>query len=159
MPLKGPRNELLQRHAHQQVLERPARRRMPDHDDAPRLVLDRHVHQKGPHPLDRLPVALAARERLVDPTRSLPLDLRDRHTVQRAVVALAQPRVLPDGDAAVAEGEFRRLDRAAEIRGVDRVDPLASPPDTEPPRKPSPFLRELTLEPARRDPSLVVGAE
>jgi len=61
------------------------------------------------------PVALTAGKRLVDPPGSLSLDLEDRATVQRPVIALAQAGVLADRNAAVAEGELGRLDRAAEV--------------------------------------------
>src|SRR6266576_3598158 len=115
--------------------------------------------EKGAHPLDRLPIALTAGKRLVDPPGSLSLDLEDRATVQRPVIALAQACVLADRNGAVPEGELGRLDRAAEIGGVTGVNPLAPPALAEAPRKPPPFLRELTLEPPGRDPGLVVGTD
>ena len=122
-------------------------------------MLDGDDAEKGAHPLDGLPVALPAGKRLVDPLDSVSLDLEDRATVQRAVIALAQAGVPADWNAAVAEGELGRLDRAAEIGGVNGVNPLGPPALAEAPREPPPFFRELTLEPPGRDPGLVVGTD
>ena len=69
-------------------------------------MLDGDVVEKGAHPLDGLPVTLAAGKRLVDPLDSLSLDLEDRAAVQRPVIALAQAGVPADRNAAVAEGEL-----------------------------------------------------
>ena len=75
-----------------------------------------------PCPLDHLPVALAAGERLVDLSTANCRDLVHRRPVQFAVVAFPQPRFVVDRDARATEGDRGGLDRPAEIQRVDRGD-------------------------------------
>src|SRR4051794_34487796 len=75
--------------------------------------------------IEHLAVALAAWERAVDVSRAR-LERGDRRTVQLAVVAFPQPRVLQLRDVRAGEGDLDRLDRPAQVGAEDHVDVATS---------------------------------
>ena len=79
-----------------------------------------------------------------------------RPTVQLAEVAFPQAGVEMDGNAGPAEGDLGRLDRSAQIGGVDDIGVAAALPEQA--RSLATAFRELTVEPARRDAALVVDS-
>src|SRR5438128_1718715 len=125
---------------------------MPDDDDPLAVACTGDVVQEAADALDDLAIALSARERLVDVRRALGLELRDRHPVQRAVVALPKPRVPVDRDAGPREGDLGGLDRAGEIGGEDRGEVVVAPASAQLLREPLARLGETTLKPAGGDP-------
>jgi hypothetical protein len=128
-----------------------------DQEDEPALVPPTEVGQERAGLLDHVPVALPAGERLLDSAQPLSAHLLDGPSVQLAVVALAEPGVESDLDPSVAEGQLGRLDRAAEVGDVGEVD--LAPPLAQPPRLLAARRRELSIEPAGRDPALVVDRQ
>lgn len=108
-PVERVVHELLEREAVQQVVERPARRRVRHEQHAVAVVTPAQVVEQVRHPRDDLAIALAAGIRLVDPLWPLALEQGDRHPVQGAVVALTQARLQcePVANAIVAVSTAR----------------------------------------------------
>ena len=105
---------------------------------------------------DDVDVALTARVRIDDVLRPLDLEPRDRSAVEHPVVALAQSPVVEDRQPAPTEGDLGGLDGAARS-SRDRHDLVVRTALPELFRLSSTEWRELAVEPARRDPTLVVG--
>lgn len=115
LPLERRPDELLERHALQQMLERPAVRGVADQDDRLPVVAFAQVGEERPRLLHDIAIALSAREGDLDALPPLGVDLRDGTTVQLAVVALAEPRVESNRDRGVTERNLGRLDGASEV--------------------------------------------
>src|SRR3954468_20385544 len=155
LPLERRVDELLERYAFEQVLQRPPLRRVGDHEYAPVVELGGDVREERAHLLDALAVALAAGKGLVDEPHAR-VEPLDGAAVQLAVVALTQALVLPDLDAAAREGDLRRFDRTSQVGGEDARNPVVTPPLAQPPRKQAALLGEPAGQPASGEPTLVV---
>src|SRR5438105_10983041 len=92
---------------------------VPDDEHPLAVARARHLVEEASDPLDRLPPALSLRERLVEVLEAHRVELRPRHAVQRAVVALAESGVAVDGDLGPGEGDLGGLDGSRELRGED----------------------------------------
>ena len=79
--------------------------------------------------------------------------------VQKAVVALPQTLVAEDRHGGTGERNLRRLDRPPKVRNVDSNDSVASTTVAELTGEAAATLRQLSVEPTRRAPQLVVLAE
>jgi hypothetical protein len=138
------------------VSERPALGRLRDHEHTPPVELVDEIHEEEAHPLDGVAIALATGERDVDePTPRL--ELLDRRTVEFAVVALPQARVLANLERRSSERDAGGFDRSAGVGDDDAGDPVVAPPITKRTSPQLPLIRELTRRPSRRDPPLVVN--
>src|SRR5262245_26976467 len=119
LPVERRPNELLEREPEQQVLQRPAVRRMSDQQDVLAVPLGEQVVQEAPSPLHDLPVALATREGLVDPLHALRFDIGHRRPVQLAAVALTEPPISVHRKVRPRKRDLCSLDRTAEVRCED----------------------------------------
>src|SRR5262245_8307109 len=156
LPVERRTDDLLERHSKQQMLERPAVRRVRDQQDARAVELGEQVVQQAQRPLDDLPVALSPREGLVEPPYALGLDVGRGRAVQLPVVALAKPPVVLHGKLRPRKRDLRGLDGAPEIRREHDGETIVAAPLAELRRLLPAQLRQPALEPARRDPGLVV---
>src|SRR5262245_35579850 len=157
LPLERRPDDLLERHSEQQMLQRPAVRRVRDQQDACAFQLGKEVVQEVPRALDDLPVALAARERLVDPPHAPRfVDVGGRRPVQLAVVALAEPPVLVNRELGPGKRDLRGLDRATEVGRETRCETVVAPTVPELGRLHAPPIRQPALEQPGRDSGLVV---
>jgi hypothetical protein len=112
--------------------------------------------QEVPHLLDHVAVALPSGKRRLDVLRALRGELRGRHPVPFAVVALAQPLVEFDWDVRALEGDSRGLHHSLEVRHEGGVDAVVAPALAQRAGLAPTFLGQLTGQPARRDTSFVV---
>src|SRR6476659_6968286 len=138
------------------MVERPARRGMADDEDP---LVGRDALEEVRDPLDRIAIALAARERPLDPKSALALEDGDRRAVELAVVDLPQAPVELDRNPRALERDLHRLDGAREIGGMDGLDPVRPPARAELGGELASAHREPPTEPAGRDPPLVVDRE
>ena len=74
----------------QEVIERPASRAVPDHDDAPILPRRRQIIEEASNSLDHLDVALPIRKGRINVVSALTCELLDRFAIQSPVVAFAE---------------------------------------------------------------------
>src|SRR5581483_7797759 len=117
------------------------------------------IAQEGAHRRHDLAVTLTTGEGLVDAPAAFGREPGGGHPVQLAVVALAQPRVLPDRDAAAGEGQLRRLYRPRQIGDEYDVRPIGAASLTQRSRQLAAACGEPSRQPAGGDAGLVVGAD
>src|SRR6478736_7922823 len=150
-------DELLERRAVEQVLQRPSVGRVRDDEHPLPVVVTPHVVEEGRRRLDDLAVALAAAgKRHLDMREPDALELGHRAAVEAAVVALTQPGVDPQYDGAVAVGQLGRLERTREVRGVDGRETVRGPSLAQLDREAASLIGESPGTPAGRDALLVV---
>src|SRR6478736_9001679 len=105
-------DELLERRAVEQVLQRPSVGRVRDDEHPLPVVVTPQVVEEGRRRLDDLAVALAAAgKRHLDVGEPDALELGHRGAVEAAVVALTQPGIDTQYDGAVAVGQLGSLER------------------------------------------------
>jgi Glutamine amidotransferase domain len=150
-------DELLQRPAVDQAVQRPPGGRVADHHDRAPIPVAAQVAQEVLHLRDDLPVALPARVGLVDVPRPSGGELGNWHAVAPAVVALAQPGVGVDGDAAATEGDLGGLDGAGQVGDEHGGDAAGAMAFTEVLGKLAASEGERTRQPSGRDAGFVVG--
>jgi len=127
-----------------------------DDDDRAPVVPGGEVAQEASRRRDDSAVTLPFGVGLIDVVGAGGGELRDRHPVLRAVVALAQAGVPDDRQPVVAEGQLRRLHGAGEVGDEDRRGPVRQSARADRPRQLPPLRREPIGEPAGRMAGLVV---
>jgi hypothetical protein len=115
--------------------------------------------QEIAHRGDDLPVTLTVRVRHVDMPGPLGGEPGDGHPVERAVVALAEPRVLIDRDPAPGEGNLRRLYRPCQIGNENRRDRLAAMTLAKHAGEIAALHGQPPRQPARRELRLVIRGQ
>ena len=129
---------------------------MADQQDSATPPATADVGEQRLCPDDNVPVALAVGPRPIDMLSTL-LEEVARHAVETTVVAFAQARVNVDRQRVAVEGNADRLERALEVRDVDRVEPIVASPLAQPTRLVASTLGQLPWQPTGGDAVLVVG--
>src|SRR5260221_1297825 len=159
LPAEVRRDEVLKWDTVQPGIKPPAVCDVPDHQPSLAVPPPRQVIKEPADPRDRLAPALAAWVTDVQIRPATGVQLRGRHAISLAVVALAQPPVKQHGHLRAREGEPHRLHGPGQIRAEHRGETVIGPAPPQFPREATAALRELARQPAGRHATLIVHGD